>query len=68
MLALECGNLDVALEAAKALDDKTCWEKLAEHALMHGNHPVVEYCYQQTKNYDKLSFLYLITGMLNIII
>lgn len=25
---------------------------------------VVEYCYQQTKNYDKLSFLYLITGNL----
>lgn len=64
LLALECGNIDVALEAAKALDDKGCWEKLAEHALMHGNHPVVEYCYQQTKNYDKLSFLYLITGNL----
>ncbi|XP_066948012.1 coatomer subunit alpha isoform X1 [Macrobrachium rosenbergii] len=62
ILALECGNIDVALEAAKALDDKGCWEKLAEHALLHGNHPVVEYCYQQTKNYDKLSFLYLITG------
>ena len=64
LLALQCGNLDVALEAAKALDDKSCWEKLAEHALMHGNHPVVEYCFQQTKNYDKLSFLYLITGNL----
>ncbi|XP_018015149.1 coatomer subunit alpha isoform X2 [Hyalella azteca] len=64
LLALECGNVDVALEAAKALDDKACWEKLAEHALMHGNHPVVEYCFQQTKNYDKLSFLYLITGNL----
>ncbi|XP_045595486.1 coatomer subunit alpha isoform X1 [Procambarus clarkii] len=64
LLALECGNIDVALDAAKALDDKGCWEKLAEHALLHGNHPVVEYCYQQTKNYDKLSFLYLITGNL----
>lgn len=64
LLALQCGNLDVALEAAKALDDKECWEKLAEHALLHGNHPVVEYCFQQTKNYDKLSFLYLITGNL----
>lgn len=27
-------------------------------------HQVVEFCYQQTKNYDKLSFLYLITGNL----
>lgn len=40
LLALECGNIDVALDAAKALDDKGCWEKLAEHALLHGNHPV----------------------------
>lgn len=40
LLALECGNLDVALDAAKALDDKGCWEKLAEQALLHGNHPV----------------------------
>lgn len=64
LLSLQCGNVDVALEAAKALDDKACWEKLADHALMHGNHPVVEYCFQQTKNYDKLSFLYLITGNL----
>ncbi|XP_076029006.1 coatomer subunit alpha isoform X2 [Oratosquilla oratoria] len=64
LLALECGNIDVALDAAKALDDKACWEKLGEQALLQGNHPVVEYCYQQTKNYDKLSFLYLITGNL----
>ena len=64
MLALECGNIEVALEAAKSLDEKACWESLAQNALLHGNHPVVEYCYQQTKNYDKLSFLYLITGNL----
>lgn len=43
MLALECGNIEVALEAAKSLDEKPCWEKLAEHALMHGNHPVSNY-------------------------
>lgn len=43
LLALECGNIDVALDAAKALDDKGCWEKLAEHALLHGNHPVSYY-------------------------
>lgn len=33
-LALECGNIEVALEAAKALDDKECWERLAQSALM----------------------------------
>lgn len=63
-LALECSNIEVALEAAKALDDKECWDRLGEAALMQGNHQVVEMCYQRTKNFDKLSFLYLITGNL----
>ncbi|RNA31962.1 coatomer subunit alpha [Brachionus plicatilis] len=63
-LALECGNIDIALESARALDEKNCWEKLAEAALMQGNHQIVEMCYQRTKNFDKLSFLYLITGNL----
>ncbi|KAF4533472.1 hypothetical protein B566_EDAN001201 [Ephemera danica] len=63
-LALECGNIEVALEAARALDDKSCWEQLGQAALMQGNHQVVEMCYQRTKSFDKLSFLYLITGNL----
>ncbi|XP_023224658.1 coatomer subunit alpha-like [Centruroides sculpturatus] len=63
-LALECGNIEVALDAARTLDDKACWEKLGEAALLQGNHQVVEMAYQRTKNFDKLSFLYLITGNL----
>jgi len=63
-LALECSNIEAALEAAKGLDDKDCWEKLGEAALLQGNHQVVEMCYQRTKDFDKLSFLYLITGNL----
>lgn len=55
-------DVEAALDAAKALDDKDCWERLGEAALMLGNHQVVEMCYQRTKNFDKLSFLYLITG------
>ncbi|XP_043540168.1 coatomer subunit alpha-like, partial [Chiloscyllium plagiosum] len=54
----------IALEAAKVLDSKCCWEKLGELALLQGNHQIVEMCYQRTKNFDKLSFLYLITGNL----
>ena len=61
-LAIECGNLEIALEAAKSLDDKACWEKLSNMALAQGNHQVVEMCYQRTKNFDRLSFLYLTTG------
>merc|ERR1719167_1633910 len=63
-LALECSNIETALEAAKGLDDKECWEKLGEAALLQGNHQVVEMAYQRTKNFDKLTFLYLITGNL----
>ncbi|KAK7944327.1 hypothetical protein WMY93_000055 [Mugilogobius chulae] len=54
-LALECGNIEVALEAAKALDDRSCWERLGEAALLQGHH----------QNFDKLTFLYLITGNLS---
>lgn len=57
-------SLQIALEAARALDDKRCWEKLAETALLQGNHQIVEMAYQRTKNFDKLAFLYLITGNL----
>lgn len=64
-LALECGNIVVALEAARQLDDKQCWDMLAQSALLQGNHQVVEMCYQRTKNFDKLSFLYFITGNLD---
>ncbi|KAF8348767.1 coatomer subunit alpha-2 [Amanita rubescens] len=61
-LALECGNLDVAMETAKTIDRPECWAKLAQQALKQGNHKVVEKAYQMTKNFDKLSFLYLATG------
>lgn len=61
-LALECGNIEVALEAARSLDDQTCWDRLAEAALLQGNHQVVEMAYQRTKSFDKLSFLYVVTG------
>lgn len=33
-LALECGNIEVALESAKMLDDKVCWNRLAHAALL----------------------------------
>lgn len=33
-LALECGNIEVALESAKVLDDKVCWNRLANAALL----------------------------------
>lgn len=61
-LAIECGNLEVALEMAKQLDKPKLWTRLSAEALAHGNHQIVEMCYQKLKQFDKLSFLYLSTG------
>ena len=61
-LAVQCGNVDVALQAAYALDSKDNWQKLGAEALKQGNHQVVEMAYQRTKDMERLSFLYLITG------
>ena len=61
-LAIECGNLDVAVEMAKQLDRPKLWTRLGTEALAHGNHQVVEMAYQKLRQFDKLSFLYLTTG------
>ena len=61
-LAIECGNLDVAVEMAKQLDRPKLWQRLGAEALSHGNHQIVEMTYQKLRNFDKLSFLYLTTG------
>ena len=61
-LAVECGNIDVALAAAGALDTKDNWQRLGAEALKQGNHQIVEMAYQRTKDMERLSFLYLITG------
>ncbi|KAJ6610878.1 coatomer WD associated region-domain-containing protein [Mycena sp. CBHHK59/15] len=56
-LALECGNLDAAMETAKTIDRPQCWDRLVQQ--------IVEKAYQQTKNFDKLSFLCLATGSID---
>lgn len=61
-LALQCGNIEVALAAARVLDKKRCWEQLADAALSQGNHQVIEMAYQRIKDFERLSFLYFITG------
>ncbi|SCZ99345.1 BZ3500_MvSof-1268-A1-R1_Chr3-1g05959 [Microbotryum saponariae] len=39
-LAIECGNLDVALEMAKALEREEIWARLGQQALKQGHHKV----------------------------
>ncbi|RKF79937.1 putative coatomer subunit alpha [Golovinomyces cichoracearum] len=61
-LAVECGNLEVAVEMAKQLDKPKLWKRLTTEALAHGNHQIVEMAYQKLRKFDGLSFLYLATG------
>lgn len=69
-LALACGNIDAAIECALILEQQSegkdggreTWGQLGSEALRQGNHQVVEMSYQRTKDFDRLSFLYLITG------
>ena len=61
-LAIECGNLGVAVEMAKELDRPKLWSRLATEALSRGYHQIVEMAYQKLRSLDKLSFLYLATG------
>ena len=44
------------------LDNKETWHRLGVEALRQGNHQIVEFSYQKTRNFERLSFLYLITG------
>ncbi|CAE7860554.1 unnamed protein product [Symbiodinium microadriaticum] len=61
-LALEYGHIEEAMTAAQELDERSCWNRLGLEALRQGNQQIVEMVYQKTKNFDALSFLYLITG------
>ncbi|KAI4299844.1 hypothetical protein L6164_033268 [Bauhinia variegata] len=63
-LALESGNIQIAVASATAIDEKDHWYRLGVEALRQGNAGIVEYAYQRTKNFERLSFLYLITGNL----
>lgn len=72
-LALACGNIEAAMASAFTLEQQSgsnqaaeggrrVWGELGSEALRQGNHQVVEMSYQRTKDFDRLSFLYLITG------
>lgn len=63
-LALACGNIQIAMNAACDLDNDA-WLQLGQEALRQGNYEVVEMSYQKTKDFERLSFLYLLTGNLD---
>lgn len=64
-LALEAShvnNIDVALQAAQALNEPGVWKQLGSEALRQGNVGVVEKASQQTLDFERLSFLYSVAG------
>nr|CAG4708473.1 unnamed protein product [Naegleria fowleri] len=63
-LALECGDIKTASEVAQKLDKKECWNSLGLEALSQGDVTAVEKAYRRTKNIERLSFLYTVTGSL----
>ncbi|KAJ1404216.1 WD40/YVTN repeat-like-containing domain superfamily [Sesbania bispinosa] len=56
------GFPEIAVASATAIDEKDHWYRLGVEALRQGNAGIVEYAYQRTKNFERLSFLYLVTG------
>ena len=61
-LAVECGDLDVAAQAASDLDEPEAWGQLAHAALLQGNVEIAERTMARLKQLDKLTFLYAVTG------
>ncbi|KAI9225050.1 coatomer WD associated region-domain-containing protein [Blastocladiella britannica] len=61
-LALECGQLDAAHEAAKMLNKPEAWTRLAKEATRHGNVALAEVAMQRVQNLSGLSMLYYTTG------
>lgn len=61
-LALECGSIEVALDAARQLDEPATWRALGGEALRHGNVAVAEFAYQRVRDYGRLAFLYALVG------
>jgi coatomer protein complex subunit alpha (xenin) len=63
-LALAAGDLQTAIDAAKALDDAAVWEALADEAMAHGLFKVAELALKRSGNQDRLALFYLLSGQI----
>lgn len=64
-MAIMGGDTNTALEAAKELNDKESWRKLARLAMDTGKFSLAETCYKKSNDYENLAMLYLVTGRAN---
>jgi coatomer subunit alpha len=61
-LALESANIKIAEDSAGRLDAPDVWKRLGEEALRQGHVSLLEDSLNHTKDHEKLSFFYAITG------
>ena len=59
---MESNDLEAAFVAAGEVNEEATWLKVGELSLLNGNLEVAELSYQRGRHYEKLMFLYLITG------
>ncbi|ORX72244.1 coatomer subunit alpha-2 [Linderina pennispora] len=58
----DTARFELALEQPKPSDKPAYWDKFSQEALRRGHVQMVELAYQRNKAYDRLSFLYSVTG------
>lgn len=61
-LAIESGNLELAIDAANEINEATLWDRLADEALSQGKLSIAESAFKKSGNMERLAFLYLISG------
>lgn len=61
-LALECADMQTALELAIEIDKEHCWKKLADASLLAGQLSITEQSLIRIKDYSRLLLIYMITG------
>lgn len=64
-LALECSDLQTALESANKIDDPVTWNHLANEALLMGDLQVAKEALKRAKNSSRGAFVSLLSGDLN---
>ena len=62
LLALESNHLEAAFAAAGEVNDEETWLRVGQLSLLNGDLKVAEQSYQRGRLYERLMFLYLITG------
>uniref|UniRef100_A0A3B0MR36 Coatomer alpha subunit, putative n=1 Tax=Theileria annulata TaxID=5874 RepID=A0A3B0MR36_THEAN len=61
-LSVQFGDLQNALNDAKLINNKAIWSYLGDVSLELGNVTIAELAYQKSKQYQKLTLLYLVIG------